>query len=315
MQSTKQKVTITMKILATKTVLEGSQINVLHKENDTWILISKEEFEKDIKFEEENIFVIEEDYLYSRIPNLKGKLDQKDKTTININYDTGEVNINPQHFHFGIPTHGAKATRQANAGFSFLHYLSTTKANYKKPLLILLGFLVAANILGWLFYIPFLLYGAYKVLEISKTRDLYYSGALNPAIVIDANSNKIASLTDMTMGFGKYPIIRIRKYPIPKKYRVNGQKIPVAGGYQNTEDYSHWNYYEPNPLPSGIKDEAIIAEKISAIPTVEWVKLLNEIKKMNGIPKEGYYPIDIDTSDWKDIDLEKIEWMQFGEEA
>ncbi len=44
-----------MKILATKTVLEGSQINVLHRENDTWILISKEEFEKEIKFDEDNI--------------------------------------------------------------------------------------------------------------------------------------------------------------------------------------------------------------------------------------------------------------------
>ena len=121
-------------------------------------------------------------------------------------------------------------------------------------------------------------------------------------------------LTDMTLGFGKYPIIRIRNYPIPKKYRKNGTKIPVAGTYQNTEEYSHWNYYEPNPIPSGIKDEKIIDEKLGAIPTVEWITLKNEIKKFKEIPKEGYYPINIEQSNWNDINLEEIKWMQFGEE-
>src|SRR5690606_7577913 len=98
------------------------------------------------------------------------------------------------------------------------------------------------------------------------------------------------------------------------KYRVNGTKIPVAGGYQNTENYSHWNYYEPQPIPTGIKDDLIIQEKIQLIPTLEWISLKNEIKKFDEMPKEGYYPINIDSSSWKDIDLEKIKWMQFGEE-
>jgi hypothetical protein len=303
-----------MKILATKTVLEGSQINVLHKENDTWLLISKEDFDRKIEYDEDNMFVIDEEYLYSRIPNLKGKLNQSDKTTINIDYSTGEISVNPQHFHFGIPTHGAKATRQANAGFSLTHYLTVTKSNYKTPIIILSGLLIAGLLLGWFFYIPLALYGAYKVLELSKTRDMYYSGALNPAIVLDAKTNKIASLADLTLGSGSFPIIRVRKYPLPKKYRVDGLRIPVAGTYQNTEDYNHWNYYEPNPLPSGIKDDEIIQEKIASIPTIEWISLQNEINKFDGIPKEGYYPINIEYSNWKDKDLDKIEWMQFGEE-
>jgi hypothetical protein len=303
-----------MKILATKTVLEGSQINVLHKENDTWLLISKEDFDRKIEYDEDNMFVIDEEYLYSRIPNLKGKLNQSDKTTINIDYSTGEISVNPQHFHFGIPTHGAKATRQANAGFSLTHYLTVTKSNYKMPIIILSGLLIAGLLLGWFFYIPLALYGAYKVLELSKTRDMYYSGALNPAIVLDAKTNKIASLADLTLGSGSFPIIRVRKYPLPKKYRVDGLRIPVAGTYQNTEDYNHWNYYEPNPLPSGIKDDEIIQEKIASIPTIEWISLQNEINKFDGIPKEGYYPINIEYSNWKDKDLDKIEWMQFGEE-
>lgn len=66
-----------MKILATKSVTEGSQINVLQKENGTWILISEKEFKNEIKSNEDNIFALDEAYLYSRIPKLNGKLDQK----------------------------------------------------------------------------------------------------------------------------------------------------------------------------------------------------------------------------------------------
>ena len=302
------------KLLATKAVIDGNEINVIHKEEGIWILLSKVEFDENIKFDEDNLFLVDEEYLFSRIPKLRGQLDQKDKTTINIDYKTGETNINPQHFHFGIPTHSAKATRQANSGFSLIHYVNTTKSRLRTPFLILIALLLAAILIGWFFYIPFVLYGAFKILELSKTRDMYYSGALNPAIVIDANSNKIASITDMSLGGGSYPLLRVRKYPIPKKYRTNGTKIPVAGTYQNTENYSHWNYYEPNPIPSGIKDENIIAEKIKAIPMTEWIQLRNEIKKFADIPKEGYYPINVENSNWKDKNLDEIKWMQFGEE-
>ncbi len=298
-----------MQILATKAVLEGSEINVLHKESDTWIIISKSEFDRDEKYDEDEIFVIDEEYLYERIPNLRGKLDQADQTTINVDYTTGEINVNPKHFHFGIPTHSAKAVRQANAGFSFFYYFYNVRSRYKSVALIILGLLVAARFIGWFFYIPLAIYVAFKVLELLKTRDIYYSGALVPAIVIDAESNKIAAYTDLTQGFGSYPIIRVRVYPLPKKYRINGTRIPIAGGYYNTEDYSHWNYYEPNPIPTGIKDEQIINEKLSAISTIEWVTLKNEIKKFDGIPEEGYYPIQIEDSDWKDIDLEAIDWV------
>ena len=124
-----------MKIIASRKVLEGSQINVLHKEANTWILISKEEFDESIKYDEDNLSIIEEEYLYSRIPKLRGKLSEPNGTTINIDYRSGEINVNPKHFHFGIPTHGAKAVRQVNAGFNLLHFLKITKSQFKTTLI------------------------------------------------------------------------------------------------------------------------------------------------------------------------------------
>lgn len=303
-----------MKIIVSKKVVDGAQINVLHKLKDSWFVVSEKELFDENSFEWDDFVEVDEEYLFERIPNLKGKLDQKNETTINIDYKTGEINVNPKHFHLGAPTHKAKSTRQVNAGFNFFHYLFLIRGRYKKILWYIVGLWIAAWMFGWFFYIPIVLIILYHVMIVFKTRDMYYSGDLNPGIVIDAQTNKMATLTDMSMGLGHYPIIRIRRYPLPKKYRVNGMKIPIAGMYQNTEEYSHWNYFESLPIPTGIRNEKVIQSKISAIPTREWVELNNEIKKFDGIPKEGYYPINIEGSDWKDIDIDKIVWMQFGEE-
>lgn len=303
-----------MKILASREVCEGGQINILHRHKEAWVVLSRDEFDPTKLDDEKEFFVIEEAYLYNRIPNLKGKLKQPVNTTINIDYNTGEINVNKHHRHLGIPTHGAKATRQANAGFSFIHYVKT---NHKYYLTFLLGLIIIFGcgfFIHWLLYLAFIPVVGYYTLELLKIRDMFYSGALLPGIVIDAENRKIAVLTDLSLGFGEYPIIRIKRITISKKYLKNGNRIPIAGAYQNTKKYSHWNYFEPLPIPAGINNEAKIQEKINQIPTAEWLQLQNEIKKYKEIPLEGYYPLDIENNAWKDINLEEIVWMQFGEE-
>ena len=207
-----------MKILATKTVIDGAPINVLQKDGDVWVVLSRSDISEDIEMDDDFLQLVDEEFLVERVPDVRGKLDQPDKTTINIDHKTGELNVNKQHFHLGIPTHGAKATRQANSSFSFIHYMVTNSSEYGKIFAILLALLFAAITVGWFFYIPLVIYGGLMLLKTLKTRDMYYSGALCPAIVIDAKNGKIAAFTDLSLGFGEYPIIRIRKVGLPKKY-------------------------------------------------------------------------------------------------
>ena len=303
-----------MEILASKNVIEGKEISILHKMQLFWIVLSPEDNFDEIENIEENFFIIDEEMIYERIPNLKGNLEQPVETTININYSTGEININKKHFHLGIPSHGAKATRQANVDFSFFKWIINYRERYFKILIITLALFVCAMLWGWFFYIPMALYLAFQILTSLKERDMFKSGDLCAAVVIDAANQKIAAYTDLTLGFGKFPIIRIKKVRLPKKYRKAGARIPVAGGYQKTEAYPHWNFYNPLPLPSGIKNDKEINNILNLIPTMEWVKLNNEIKKFDKIPVEGYYPLDIDNTSWKGIDLNAINWIQIKKE-
>ena len=298
-----------MKIIASKSVIEGKPILAMCKVKEDWLVVSTKDNNEEFDFEPDDFNLIDEEYLYQRIPLLNGNLSQPNGTIINIDYETGEINFNKKHFHFGFPTHGARATRQANTEFSYLRWLKTYYSTYKKLALVVILFGGLGYFVNKWFLLPLLPIILIKYLLDSKERDMYLSGALLPAIVIDANQDLIAVLTDLTLGIGKYPIIKIQKLKIPKEKRVANTKLAVAGQYYNTKKYKHWNFFRPLILYSGMKNPDLHDEKIKQIPTAEWVELTSKIKNFNGEFKAGYYPINVSTSNWKDIVIGDIKWV------
>lgn len=298
-----------MKFVASNSVIQGEEIIALLKKEELWIVISKYDNTEENQFDESDFEFVDEEYLINRVPGLEGNLEQPDETIISINPLTGEINFNKKHFHFGIPTHSARATRQANTEYSYLRWLKFNKKKYFKLFYWVVGLSALGVILGWFFYllipIPIIL----RYLIDSKVRDMYHSGALLPGIVIDETKSRIAVLTDLSLGGGNYPIIKIENVVLPISHRKEMQKLAIAGGYNKTEDYNHWNFFEPFVLICGMKYPNRHKEKIDEVPAMEWDKLLSEIKKLDQEIEPGYYPIDLEESDWKNVDIASIEWV------
>ena len=150
------------------------------------------------------------------------------------------------------------------------------------------------------------------VFSVLNQRNICLSGTLNAAVVLQINPTKIAVLTDLAMFGGNYPIIRIKRIELPKKYNKIGNKIPIAGAYQNVEDQPFWDYFKPIPIPLGVEDTKIVEDKLTEIPTQDWIMLNKKIKILGTDLKEGYYPLDIEKSSWKNIENPKF--TQFNEE-
>ncbi len=139
------------KIVASENVIQGASIDYLHKLSDMWLVLSIKDIENEDENEDAEYFYYSESMLYYRIPKLKGMLDQKDETTINIDNSTGEITVNPKHFHYGIPTHSAKSTRQANTEFSYKKWITVNKSHFIKILKYIIIFLLLGYFLSWLF--------------------------------------------------------------------------------------------------------------------------------------------------------------------
>jgi len=300
--------------LASPNVVFGKPINAIVFKDDFWVILNSDDIEISEKLTLNDFEVYEEENLYQRIPALKGKLDSEKETFVYIDEKTGELNVNPKHKHLGFSTADmARATNQANVEISILKYLRNRKRYILKLSLAIIFVLILCLKISWffLFYLIRILF--LHIFSVLNQRNMCLSGTLNAAIVLSVKPTKIAVLTDMGMFGGNYPIIRIKNVELPTKFNIKDKRIPVAGSYQNVENQPFWDFFDPIPLPLGAKNEDVIKKKINEIPVYDWITLNKHIKMFNELPREGYYPIDIENTSWKNIDNPRF--SQFNEES
>ena len=108
------------------------------------------------------------------------------------------------------------------------------------------------------------------------------------------------------MGCGKYPLVRVCKMEMPKKYNKLNQRIPSSCGYQNCEDQNFWDFVMPNPIVYATDNENAINQKLSEIPSQDWIELNNWIKVNKHNFYEGYYPIRTIENNWNEIENPKF---------
>ena len=70
------------------------------------------------------------------------------------------------------------------------------------------------NLLGILILLFWVLF--YEYFSTIGSIDNYNMGTLNASLVITTKPTRIAVLTNLSMGFGKYPLVRVCKMEMPK---------------------------------------------------------------------------------------------------
>lgn len=306
-------------ILLSPSVSRGNRIAFLFCIDGGWVAISEKD--KDNMYLEnefrdsnpEDFDVISDEELYTRIPILRNQLTEEDEKFITIDYKSGKVYINPKHkLRSVFADTSARATNQANFTADIWTYIKNRWSHYIKVACIAIVLLLASIIISWailniLFW--FLFYTYFSTLA---SLDNYHMGTLNASIVITIAPTRIAVLTDVSMGLGKYPLVRVCKMELPSKYNLIREQIPCSCGYQNVENQKFWDFVMPNPLVYATNDDQAIKQKLSEIPLQDWIDLKSWIKMNKNNFYEGYYPIRDDRNNWKEYETPKF--TSFSEE-
>jgi hypothetical protein len=301
------------RILLSPHVSKGAQIAYLFCVDEGWVAISEKD-KKELNYEKnltedsfEEFQVIAEDELYIKIPFLKNQLQEEDHKFIAIDYKNGKVHVNPLHKTKSIFTDtSARATNQSNFEPSTWAYIKNRRSKYLRFTVICFLLILASLYVSWSIFILLFWVVFYQYFGTLAMLDNYNLGTLNAAKVITINPTRLAVLTDVSMGFGTYPLVRVYKINLPKKYTKLNQKIPTSCGYQNCESQKYWDYVIPNPIVFATNDEQAIAQKIEEIPTQDWIDLNNWIKVNKHNFFEGYYPIRNVESNWAEIEDPKF---------
>ncbi len=292
-------------ILLSPRIAKGEEISYLFCSQSGWVAISEKDkdemyLEKELKeFNPEEFQILTEEELLSRIPSLRGKLKEEDEKFITIDRKNGRVYVNPLHKTKSVFTDtSSRATNQANFTADTWTYVINRKKHYLKIVLITILLLIASYIISWgiivlVFWIVF-----YEYFSTIASIDNYKMGTLNASIVITVNPTRIAVLTDVSMGIGKYPLVRVCRLNLPSKYNQLNERIPSSCGYQNCEDQFFWDFVMPNPIVYATHSEDAIKQKLTEIPTQDWVDLQNWIRSNRHNFIEGYYPVRNEESNW-----------------
>lgn len=306
-------------ILLSPSVKKGQKIAYLFCSEDGWVAISKKDKENLYIEEEFNVSkfeefgILTEEQLYDRIPILRGQLDEGEQKFITIDYDNGRVYVNPKHKLKSIFTDtSARATNQANFQTNTWTYITNRKSHYTKVVIVAILLLILSLAVSWGIYNLLFWFLFYEYFSTLGSIDNYKIGTLNASLVVTEKPTRIAVLTDVSMGFGKYPLVRICKMKLPKRYNRLNAKIPSSCGYQTCYNQKFWDFVMPNPLVYATNDDLAITKKINEIPTKDWVVLKNWIRSNQDSLFEGYYPIIEDKNDWSDS--QNLRFVSFNEE-
>lgn len=156
------------------------------------------------------------------------------------------------------------------------------------PLIILLGVIFSIFI-----YPQIKFYWGYK-------KDHFEFGDSNGGIIISENPLLVAVTTNLTKGFGDYPVIKIIKYKGKGKV---GDRIGTVALYTASEDNSlpHWIDFHPIPIEYATNNTEEMNSAIESYDENQWIQIRDRLKEVPKPFKEGLFKVEVEDSDWEDL--------------
>jgi len=267
-----------------------------------WVIIGDNEKKELLDESLDQFEVVDNTLVEAYLPDFKAIKDQnEDKLYIHNEGFDRLVEINTEITKY--LSNGAFASNQSNLEVDFNQWYRHEKQPLRKHYL---WIIFAVLLMPFITIIGGIII-AFQIMKIrsyrEEIREYYKMGDTIPGIVTSLNPTTIASLTDLSKGFGRYPVLKVSTYKTKKlsKRKIEvGDKIPMTAIYYTFEGSvsDYWHNVESYPVEFATKNRNKIAEKIYSISILEWNRLEKAISHNKHITKPGLYKIDIESSNW-----------------
>lgn len=182
-----------------------------------------------------------------------------------------------------------------------LRWVSTNPGPFFKQIFgLLIGYFLTAKV-HWLFFPILLGVIAWIVIYWFNVRTTFKIGAVLPGKVIHLNPDRIAVATDLSKGFGHFPVIKIVELNLLPEDKELNKIIPTISGYNNNpHGYPFWSEFHPSPINHGITNKEKVASYMNTISDTEITDIDDRLQKIHNINLPNTYRVDLDTTGWKD---------------
>lgn len=128
-------------------------------------------------------------------------------------------------------------------------------------------------------------------------------GDSNGGLVVGIHPTLVAVSTNLTKGFGSYPVVKIIKCPSINNVAV-GDEIATSALYDGTfEHLPYWNNFNPVPLVYATSNLQTLDAAMASYPNRQWQQLKNGLAQIETPYQQGLYQIHDENSDWDTDDV------------
>jgi len=133
-----------------------------------------------------------------------------------------------------------------------------------------------------------------------RTKEHFAHGDSNGGVVASLDPVLIAVKTDLTKGYGAYPVVKIIEYKTSKSVKV-GDKIATVALYQASEDENlpHWIDFNPVPVSYATNNNKEIDRALASYTEDQWNELESGLEQVPKPLSPGLYRINLTRSDWR----------------
>lgn len=137
----------------------------------------------------------------------------------------------------------------------------------------------------WLWWGAAALLLGINLLHYVRLREHFRYGCVNPAVVLSLNPPLIAVASDLTMGQGAYPVIKIISKSLPTANGLppqTGSRLATVATYQFPLDKSqaHWADFHPRPVDCASGDPAVLEKVMASLADNDWDELISWLKQI-----------------------------------
>ena len=192
------------------------------------------------------------------------------------------------------------STFASNPGNVKLQPLTWFRYQYNVVLSLILAVIVFGTLsfaFSWWFLIGFVISIIINIGYWIRLQEHFAKGDSNGGIVVATNPTLVAVYTDLTKGFGDYPVIKIIKC------RPNlsvGERIATVALYTYSEE-PYWDDFHPLPVHNATSNQNQIQRALSSYSDDYWQKLESGISQIPKPYQLGTHKINKNNSDWKEI--------------
>ena len=179
----------------------------------------------------------------------------------------------------------------------FRHNITTVSA--------LTLFLIGSILAAMFIHIGFLLIVGIAIFTTifywTRIKEHFLCGDSNGGIVVGVHPTLVAVNTNLTKGYGDFPIVKIIECP-PLKNLAIGDRVPTVALYtaSTDESLSHWIDFNPVPLSYATDNPEVINLAMQSYPSEQWQQLERQLLELDQPYKAGLYQVDKEQSGWNE---------------